>query len=416
VVQVPLDAYRWLLGAEAQCWLQELAAAAHRPSVALIARLRKRLSAQHVGLLLEQIELRRRARAKFSAADAMYFTRRGLEQATDEQVAAYKALRFAPAWRVADLCCGIGGDTLGLARRSEVRAWDRDAIVLLLAEANSRCVLPGEDYAGANDPDPSCRTAFVCDDVMRCPLRDFDAWHIDPDRRPAGRRSTYVGCHEPGLAELQTLLQCCVHGAIKLAPAAEVPGPWEQTAELEWIGRGRQCRQLVAWFGNLARYPGRRAATVLGDHPPRTIVGLPWAEPPVAQRIHRYVYEPDPAVLAAGLTGELARQHELAALAPGVGYLTGDVRCHDAALTAFEVDEVLPFKLPLVKAALRARRIGLLEVKKRAVSCDTARLQHQLRGPGDKPATLIVAPHAGQTRAVLCRRVRVPMRDGGTTA
>ena len=34
------------------------------------------------------------ARTKFSHAEAMFFTQRGLEQATDEIVAAYKARRF----------------------------------------------------------------------------------------------------------------------------------------------------------------------------------------------------------------------------------------------------------------------------------------------------------------------------------
>lgn len=403
MVDATLDDYRWLLTADAQPWLHTLAASAEPPSVARVARLRGQLPAARVHLLLEQVELRRRARAKFSAADAMFFTRRGLEQATDEQVAAYKARRFEPGWRVADLCCGIGGDTLGLAQRCDVAAWDRDPIVVLLAEANGRRVLPGERVGSGGDA-PRW-PAFVCDDAMHCPLHDLDAWHIDPDRRPGGRRTTWVGGYQPGLVQLQALLQRCPHAAIKLAPAAEVPGDWGSAAELEWISRGRQCRQLVAWFGDLARHPGCRAATVLGDHPPHTIVGRPYPEPPVAQRIGRYVFEPDPAVLAAGLTGTLARQYGLAALASGVGYLTGDSACDDAALSAFEVHEMLPLKLPVLKAAVRTYGIGALEVKKRAVECDVARLQQQLRGPGQRTAALIVTPHAGQTRALLCRRL-----------
>ena len=46
----------------------------------------------------------------------------GLEQASDEVVAAHKAGRFSDCGRVADLCCGIGGDTLALAARAEVVA------------------------------------------------------------------------------------------------------------------------------------------------------------------------------------------------------------------------------------------------------------------------------------------------------
>ena len=59
-------------------------------------RLRKDLSLQRAHLVVEQIELRRRAREKFSLAEKMYLTRKGLEQATDERLAAYKASRFPP--------------------------------------------------------------------------------------------------------------------------------------------------------------------------------------------------------------------------------------------------------------------------------------------------------------------------------
>ena len=79
----------------------------------------------------------RRAREKFSQAERMFFTRKGLEQATDEQFAAYKASRFSDAGRVADLCCGIGGDLLALAAAAAAVAFDLDPVACLLAEANA---------------------------------------------------------------------------------------------------------------------------------------------------------------------------------------------------------------------------------------------------------------------------------------
>ena len=38
---------------------------------------------------------------------------------------------------------------------------------------------------------------------------------------------------------------------------------WQQQAELEWIARSRSCRQLVAWFGELAKVT--RTASGDGD-------------------------------------------------------------------------------------------------------------------------------------------------------
>jgi len=75
---------------------------------------------------METIDLRKRAARKFSLASRMFFMRDALEQATGETVSAYCATRFAAFSRVADLGCGIGGDTIALAKVTRVGAIDRD--------------------------------------------------------------------------------------------------------------------------------------------------------------------------------------------------------------------------------------------------------------------------------------------------
>src|SRR5204862_124898 len=72
-------------------------------------RLHKLYPAELARAALETALLRQRARAKFSHADAMYFTREALEQASGEAVSRYRAERFVPFGRVGDFCCGIGG-------------------------------------------------------------------------------------------------------------------------------------------------------------------------------------------------------------------------------------------------------------------------------------------------------------------
>src|SRR5262245_66057065 len=85
---------------------------------------------------LAQHELRLRARAKFSRAMDMYFTRAGLEQASAEVIAGHRSARYACAGLVADLCCGIGGGLVGLAAGRGVRAGDRGRLHLRMAEAS----------------------------------------------------------------------------------------------------------------------------------------------------------------------------------------------------------------------------------------------------------------------------------------
>src|SRR5437773_2986917 len=166
-----LDDYRWLVSAAADPWLVAAHAESGADTIGLLSRLRKDLSAERAHLVVEQIELRLRAREKFSRAGQMFFTRKGLEQATDEQIAACKTARFSGGEPIADLCCGIGGDLIALAERGPTRGVDRDPAVAFLAAAN----------VAAHGVEGS-RCSVVADDAARFPI-GHDAWHCDPDRR-----------------------------------------------------------------------------------------------------------------------------------------------------------------------------------------------------------------------------------------
>jgi len=393
-----LDDYRWLTGDEARRWLDWLAA---EPGslVARASRLRKRLSAERVHLLLEQVELHRRARAKFAHAERMFFTPTRLEQATDQYVAGYKASRFPREVPLADLCCGIGGDLLMLARRGPIVGVDCDPVMVLFAEANLRA--SGQGGAGP------WRTEVRVEDATAASVSAVAAWHIDPDRRAGGARTTTLAQCRPGQFTIERLLGECARGVVKLAPATEVPPAWSERAELEWIGRDRQCRQLVAWFGGLAEHPGRRRATIVANDAPqavRTLVGSEATRAPRTDAVGPYLFDPDPAVLGARLLGALAAEHGLAQFAPEAAYLTGECPASDAAVACFEVTDVLPFDLKRLRGLLKARHVGRLEIKKRAVPNRPEDVRRRLHLRGDASATLLLAPIAGRVTAIVARR------------
>jgi hypothetical protein len=395
------DDYRWLTGPAAAEWLA-WAAASEQSLSAQVEHLRGQCSGQRTHLVLEQAALRHKARAKFEAAERMFFTARGLEQATDETVAAHKAGRFVGRGKIFDLCCGVGGDLIALARRGEVVGVDCDEIMAIIARANGLAM-------DESSSDKSAREGIEVrvQDVGQLDLAECAAWHIDPDRRPSGRRTTQVALHEPGPDVIDRLRSQNPHAAVKLAPAAEMPPEWIEQAESEWISRDRQCRQLVAWFGDLARAPGTRSASVLGAAPGecRTVRGDQHLEPLVAATIGSYLYEPDAAVLAAKLGGALAQEHNLSAIAPGLAYWTGNQVISDAALGAFEVLDVLPFRLKPLKAYFRRRGIGRLEIKKRGVEHDPSELRQQLSLRGEASATLFVTRIDKRVIAIVARRV-----------
>jgi hypothetical protein len=388
-----LEDYRWLMTPEGARLLEQVAGD-NRPVLQIARTLRKDLTADRSGLVLEQVELRKRARVKFPHADRMFFTRRALEQATDGWLAAYKARRFVDSPRVVDFCCGIGGDLMALAQQGPTIGIDRDPLMIALASAN---------LAVCNE---TCQPSEArIEDVSVAALSDAAAWHIDPDRRSEGRRTTRVEFYEPSPDDIDELRAAVPHAAVKLAPAATVPSQWASDCECEWISRGGECRQLVAWFGDLTRRHGKRTATVL-DRTGGVLGEVHGDDKPLAfaERIGGYVFEPDAAVLAASLHGQLASDLQLAAIAPGIGYLTSDESHDHPALQRFVVTEVMPFRPKRIKAVLTERGIGPLEVKKRGVEVDPAKLSRELRGKGLNEAVLIVTRFAGKVVAILAHR------------
>lgn len=409
----------WLTGAEAGAILAELADDAS-PLHATATRLRASYSAERTHLLLEQADLRRRAAAKFAHPERMFFTRVGLEQATDEWVAAYKASRFLErggvnasdrgsslaaqtssetginAARIADLCCGIGGDLMAFARGGTAVGVERDPIAAHLASVNSAVAVEAIDIADFD-------------------VRMVDAWHMDPDRRPGGRRTTSLEWCEPNRDTIEQLLKRAPNAAVKLAPATDVPSEWATSCELEWISRDRECKQLVVWHGNLATTPGQRRATIItntarrGFPAPgveyRTIVGIAHQPVSFASGVLEYVFDVDPAVIAARLTGAIAGEHGLSALGSGPSYLTGLHPVEDAVLACFRVSDVLPLRVSKLARHFRAHNVGQLEIKKRGVDIDLEKLRRELKLRGTNTATLLITPMGGRPVAILAERI-----------
>lgn len=403
-----LEDYQWLTDPEAA----DLAAAfadTAEPVHTVIAQLRKRLPASRAQRLADLLELRRRGGEKFTHADRMFFTRIGLEQATDEEVARYKSARFAahrhrsPGQKGAslpwgDYCCGIGGDLLALAERGPVVGIDRDPRMAHLAERNATALLAESQRRNVT---------ILCEEVANVDAADFLAWHLDPDRRPRGKRTTAIEWSSPDLETIERMLARRANAAIKLAPGATLPPGWNERCELEWISRRRECRQLVAWHGELADEPGRHRATILKGSETRTITGEPNQAAPIAASIERFVFDVDRAVSAARLTGTLAAEHALGALAHGPTYLTGPAPILDPALAAFEVIDLLPLSIKHLGAYFRERGIGRLEIKKRGndLHVDPESLRKSLKLRGDGEAVLLVTRSGGRQIAIAARRV-----------
>ena len=126
----------------ADALLMQRASEVRAADVSAVASLRRDYAAEQVAVALSLAEARVKAGRKFSErgktiiADAA-----GIEQASGAAVASYKAKRSASRrhrpWRIADLCCGIGGDAMALADQGlDVIAVDRDPLRAWMASHN----------------------------------------------------------------------------------------------------------------------------------------------------------------------------------------------------------------------------------------------------------------------------------------
>lgn len=335
---------------------------------------------------LTQAELRRRAVAKFGVdADRMFFTRAGLEQATRSAVAERRAarLRAAGVRTLADLGCGIGADAIAAARAGiVVYALEADPGTAAIATANAEVL--GLDGITVRHGD-----ATAAD------LSDVDAVFCDPARRRDGRRVFDPKAYAPPWDFVTSLPERVPRTVLKLAPGIDhaliPPG-----AEAEWVSVRGEVVEAAFWCGPLAEVP--RRATLVGA---AELTGSGAARAPVGSPAP-YLYDPDGAVVRAHLVAEFAATVSGHLADPEIAYVYAEAPAPTPYARCLKVEEVLPFSLKRLRALLRERGVGRLEIMKRGSALEPERLRRDLRLAGPASATLVLTRVAGAPTALLC--------------
>jgi hypothetical protein len=393
-----------LADAENEAWVLStdegralLAEAAHvkDPGPAELERWRKRATSERVSAAIRLAFARRRGAAKFSRADRMWLDRTGLEQATSEPVARHKAERFqGQAERVVDLCCGIGGDTVALASSAPVIAVDLDQGMCRRTRWNAAV------YEVADRVDVVRGRA----ETTAIPR---GAWvHIDPDRRASGfKRAMRMSGYEPGIPFLNDLTRSIPGGAIKLGPASDFGDHFDRgDLEIELVSLNGECKEATVWFGALATC--RRRATTLPSGATWTERDGPTYSLDSGGLEQSWVFDPDPALIRAGLVDAFGLAHGLARIKPGVDFLAGPKRIDSPFLAAFEIITVVPLDLKVIRRTLIERGLGLTGFKVRGLPSWN---ENDWRGlptaSRDRmPATILVAGGQDHVKAVVARR------------
>ena len=354
----------------------------------LLTRLRRQHPPDLAAAALELARLRIKARSKFGdAAARMVFTRDALEQATDLRISRY---RFRAWPGGADLCCGIGGDTFALAETGRAVGCDLDPLRLSMARLN----VPDAHF-------------IRCDATRPLPFnaREISRVFFDPGRRAAGKRIFKVRDYQPPLATVRGWTQGVVVKAspgVDLSEVAEFG--FDQIEFISLEGDLKEC-DLHRSGGEYSPQPAHiatlidRAGTIRQMHR-----AFDAAEPQIGVSAPgEFLYEPDPAVIRAGLVQDFGAQIGAALLDPTIAYLTSAHAKETPFARRWQAEAWMPFNLKKLREALRERGVGRVTVKKRGSPLTPEELITKLRLPGGGEERIIVLTRAaGQPVIGIC--------------
>lgn len=408
-------------------------------SPAATRRLRARVGAERAAWLLGVAALQSRAREKFGEG-CWWVTARACRQATAWPVADLKASWFAGR-PVLDLCCGVGGDLMRLARRGDAWGVDGDAEVAAMAAINLGQSAPVGD-AGVMLGDvleppsawstaggwhsPGSGSTFVerigdWEGVVsdRRIAGQPPAVHIDPDRREAdGRRTTDADRFSPAWPTVRRILSRSGDGLVKLAPATKVETRVASEGHRVWIAWGNTVReQVLLWGATIDRAavrPGGCSAVILrSGEPPRWFHGdLGRESPPDAgrrdgERIGTWLVDPHAAIRAAGLTEAFVASHGLRLIDGPAGFLAlarlDPPPGIGALATVGRIEWLGQNDDRVLRRELRRRNARPMSVKVRGVRLDPAMLVRRYRRCGETPVTLWIGRKRGETFAAITK-------------
>ncbi len=352
------------------------------------------LDSAQVAAALSQAELRALAAARYGITGSPLLTREGLEQATRPEVADRRArlLSDAGITHVIDLTAGLGFDSAAFARAGlTVTCIERSSEIATLLAAN----LPDVTVVTGDCTDPT-----VLDPLLTA-LPETSVVFIDPARR-TGRRTADGSRAQserdperwsPPLSFVITLAARELRVLVKTTPGFSVdsiPAGWSA----EWVSSDRTVVECT-----LASWPlfGERRAVGLGREPFEVASSMNDA---VVGEVAAYLYEPDPAVVSAGVLDSLSI-NGLSRIDHDSHWLTSNEPITHPALRGFRIDQQVTANARALRPVLRELGIGDLTVKTRGAGVDAEKFRASLKLNGTKSGVLVILVREGKQSAYL---------------
>ncbi|MFD0787848.1 SAM-dependent methyltransferase, partial [Micromonospora azadirachtae] len=226
-----------------------------------------------------------------------------------------------------------------------------------------------------------------CGDATVFDVSRVDAVFCDPARRAGGtgRRIFDPNAYSPPWDFVTRLAERTPRTVVKVAPGID-HGLIPAGAEAEWVSVDGDLVEAALWCGELAEVP--RRATLLTEKEGTVdssergaagqLTGTGDREADVGA-VRRFLHDPDPAVVRAHLVAELADELHATLADPAIAYLYADTPTLGPYARCLEITDVLPFSLKRLRALLRERGVGRVEILKRGSALTPEQLRRDLR-------------------------------------
>jgi hypothetical protein len=363
----------------------------------------------------EQIACRQKAAKKLPvlSQNNLLYTPLSLEQASGERTALYKATLLSGK-KLIDLSGGLGIDTIALSRRFENIVYcERDALLCAMMEHNlKQCTISNVEVQHGDS----------IDRLHSYPDDSFDWIYVDPARREGGRRSVGLESASPDVALGHDLfLRKAQNVCIKASPALEISGLKKLLPALHTVlvlSVDRECKEILLLLERGAtEKPVAIKAVCLSNDSEAVIevVAAPEAERAVATSLKGYLYEPDPAIIKAKLSAELACRYALEFMNNTVDYLTGEQQIDAFPGRGFRVVECALYKPKSFRAFLLRHHIKGASIQRRdfPLSPEELRKRYRLR---ESDRAFLFFTRSASKEPVVVYAIRLPVEDEAAPA
>ena len=411
-----LEPYRWLLTSDGASMLS-YAAGLPADRLTRISRLRKRVSPEQAALLVEMLELRKRAEGRFYTPADMLLTPQGIEQSTGQRIARYRAHCFPADAPVLDCCCGLGGDALAMYKAGHrVIAADRDEVTAFCAAYNCR----------------DAEVNVLCTDVTalnlpRIARGGVTAAFFDPSRRVSRdsggttRRIRDAEEYSPPLSFFKNLMAHFPFAAAKVSPAVDDAAllPYLDTCTVEFCAEGGECKETMLWYSQQQAGqmpPGYRASVIDCEGTGHLLSPDGGPEQPIQPWLSEltgtvpagmWIYEPQPSVVRAHLTAHLARQLQARFVSANSYYLASEIGVATPFATAYSVLDCLPLHPPAVQKRCAELGLHITAIKTKWDTAEPELLRKQIKGmpksSGTTPACLLIVTSGKRKFALIVK-------------